>query len=137
MQVLQVRVSALLAWYCSNTNSLDRTVHDANPLKWDVKINYKFSVKSSTTTLRPHIERYHLPIYMVQQKAHGWKILLPGLVSQAKSEAVAAVAQSQGELRPSFDEATFQRLLVNFIVADDQVCVCLFGSDQCLLFPSH
>jgi hypothetical protein len=73
---------------------------------------------------------------MVEQKARGWKILLPGLVSQAKSQAASATDSQPGEACEKFDEATFQRRLVNFIVADDQVCDSQFwfGSSS-LTFP--
>ena len=121
MRNLQVGVSTLVC--CLSTNFLDRVAYEADPSKWDARINYKFSRKSSTTTLRPHIEKYHLAIYMVEQKARGWKILLPGLVSQARSEAASASHSQLEEARDTFNEATFQCRLVNFIVVDDQVCV--------------
>lgn len=120
MRNLQVGVSTLAC--CLSANFLDRVAYKADPSKWDARINYQYSPKSSTTTLRPHIEKYHLAIYMVEQKARGWKILLPGLVSQARSQA-ASMSQSQGEARVKFDVVTFRRRLVNFIVADDQVCL--------------
>jgi hypothetical protein len=78
---------------------------------------------------------------MVEQKARGWKILLPGLVSQAKSQAAEAAASvdhsQQGKARASFDEATFLHHLVNFIVVDDQVCVFQFwfSSTLTVIFP--
>ena len=54
------------------------------------------------------------------QKERGWTILLPGLVAQARSEAETAAA-AQGKQPDIFDEETFHRRLLNFIVADDQV----------------
>lgn len=107
---------------CLKFNFLNRAALDADPGKWDRKVNYLYSSKSSTTTLRPHIEKYHLPIYLVEQKARGWKILLPGLVSQARSQATSTTELHQGEVRDKFSEAAFHRHLINFIVADDQVC---------------
>ncbi|KAF8808087.1 hypothetical protein BYT27DRAFT_7223827 [Phlegmacium glaucopus] len=60
-------------------------------------------------TLRPHIEKYHLKLYLELQKARGWKILLPGLVSQARSQAMLGMNSPQEDV-------------LNFIVVDDQVC---------------
>lgn len=122
MQNLQVRLSAFINWLLFEYKFLDRAALDSDPSKWDPKINYLYSIKSSTTTLRPHIEKYHLPIYLVEQKARGWKILLPGLVSQARSQATSATDLQQGEVRDRFSEAAFHRHLINFVVADDQVC---------------
>ena len=51
----------------------------------------------------------------------GWKVLLPGLVSQAKSQSAAAASANQDEEPVPFDEHVFQQYLLNFIVADDQV----------------
>jgi hypothetical protein len=89
-----------------SANFLDRVAYEADPSKWDARINYQYSPKSSTTMLQLHIEKYHLVIYTVEQKAWGWKILLPGLVSQARSQ-VASMNQSQGEAHVKFDIVTF------------------------------
>ena len=107
---------------CLKFNFLNRAALDADFGKWDHKVNYLYSSKSSTTTLRPHIKKYHLPIYLVEQKAHGWKILLRGLVSQARSQVTSTTELHQGEVRDKFSKAAFHRHLINFIVADDQVC---------------
>ena len=48
-------------------------------------------------------------------KKNGWKVLLPGVVSQrAASEASASQVQ--------FSRQKFHDHLLNFIVVDDQVC---------------
>lgn len=104
---------------------MDRATHDADPSAWNTKIKYEYSGNSSTTTLRPHIEKYHLQVYLKMQKEHGWKILLPGLVSQAKSQAASAtnsIQNLQEEAHEKFDEPTFLRYLIRFVVANDQVC---------------
>jgi hypothetical protein len=107
-------------------STLDRKEHDANPNTWDGKIKYEYSVKSSTTTLRPHIERFHLQEYLQLQKEHGWTVMLPGLVSQARSQAASTANSLQEEAREKWDEPTFLRHLVRFIVTDDQVCLSIF-----------
>jgi hypothetical protein len=59
---------------------------------------------------------------MTHAKKEGWKILLPGLVSQAKSQANSEAATLQAGRPDKFDERTFHQHLLNFIIADDQVC---------------
>jgi len=71
-------------------------------------------------SLRPHIEKHHLQLFQQLAKEKGWKILLPGLVLEACSQ-VSAVGLTEDELPDTFDESTFHRYLLNFIVADDQV----------------
>ena len=56
---------------------------------------------------------------MILAKEGGWKIQLPGLVSQAQSQA--ASESTAGGQPDRFDEQTFRQLLLNFIVVDDQV----------------
>jgi hypothetical protein len=100
-------------------------------------MRYEYSRGSSTTTLRPHIEKYHLDAYRKEQKLQGWKILLPTLASQARSQAASEThSQNEGD-RDRFDEETFQRYLINFIVANDQVCVFRLWFGSCSLFPRH
>ena len=76
---------------------------------------------------------------MTLAKEKGWKILLPGLVSQARSQATNEAATSQGEHPDKFDEHTFHQYLLNFIVADDQVCsrlIFLYLQHSCLHVPT-
>src|SRR6202042_589562 len=97
---------------------------EADPANWPSNIKYEYSPKTSTLSLRPHIEKYHLQLFQQLAKENGWKILLPGLVSQARSQA-STVGSAQDEPPDTFDESTFHWYLLNFIVADDQVS-CLF-----------
>jgi hypothetical protein len=97
-----------------------RKVHDSDPTKFPSKIKWLYSSKTSTTSLRPHIERYHLDIYSTLAKERGWRVLLPGLVSQAQSESAAA-AQEAMVHHDKFDEHTFHQYLLQFIISDDQV----------------
>lgn len=104
--------------------------YDADPTIWPSGRRYIYSKGTSTTSLRPHIEKYHLEEYKRLANERGWKIMLPGLVSQARSEAAASVPAAD-ERRDDFDEQTFHEYLLNFIVADDQVCLSF------LCLPSH
>lgn len=83
-------------------------------------VKYTYSIKTSNSSLRPHIEVNHLELYKKLAKERGWEISLPGLVSEARSAAATAVTVS-GQ-RDKFSVGTLRRLLVNFIIADDQVC---------------
>jgi hypothetical protein len=76
---------------------------------------------TSTTSLRPHIKKYHLEEYKRLANEHGWKILLPGLVSQDRSKAI--VPATPDKQPDKFDEHTFHEYLLRFIVAHDQVYV--------------
>jgi hypothetical protein len=79
-----------------------------------------------------------LQVYLEKQKLYDWKILLPGLVSQARSQATSATHSQQGEVCDRFDQPTFIHHLINFVVADDQVCVSRFWLVHAhQLFPSR
>lgn len=130
--------SALQYSQLTTNNITLREAKEADPSKWLSSTRYEYSQKTSTTSLRPHVEKYHLELYKTLAKQKGWKILLPGLLSQARSQATNE-ATSQGERPDKFDERTFHQHLLNFIVADDQVCphlifLCLQCS--CMCFPT-
>lgn len=116
-------------------NIIFRQKKEEDPGAWS-NIKFEYSANTSTTSLRPHIERHHLQLFQEKARQHGWKILLPGLVSQARSAASAAES-AQGERPDRFNEETFHRCLFNFIVADDQVFfLCLLVSQQTHYFKS-
>jgi hypothetical protein len=100
-------------------------------------LKYIYSAKTSTTSLRPHLKRVHLQLYMQQKELRGWKNQLPGQASLATTAASLA----QDVHIDTFNEETFHRYLINFIVADDQVHVVCFRSLIILiiisLFTSH
>jgi hypothetical protein len=60
---------------------------------------------------------------MAQAKENQWKNLLPGLVSQAKSQG--SMDPVEKERVDKFTEQKFHQYLLKFIVADDQVCLNL------------
>jgi hypothetical protein len=98
-----------------------KKIQDANPEAWDSKICWEYSAKSSTTTLCPHIESHHLNLYLELAKAEKWKVQLPGLVLQVKSQDQDTLLGSQGPRPDTFDKSTFHKYLTNFIVTGDQV----------------
>ena len=88
-------------------------------------LKYIYGTKTSNTSLRPHLEKVHFELYMQLKKDNGWKTQLPGQATEARSQATSGSNSAQG-VQDVFDEHTFHRYLVNFIVADDQVSfVCL------------
>ncbi len=86
-----------------------------------LNIFFKYKKSTSTTSLRPHIERYHLDLYLQVAKEKGWKISLPGLKSQAQSQAASDASASQVGQSAQFSEEIFHQYLLNFIIVDDQV----------------
>jgi hypothetical protein len=122
MQASLPPFSALQFSELTTDNIILREVKEADPSKWSSSIRYEYSNRTSTTSLRPHIEKFHLELYLTLAKENGWKILLPGLVSKARSQATNEAATSQGERPDTFDELKFYQYLLNFIVVDDQVC---------------
>ena len=74
----------------------------------------------STTILRAHLNRDHLELYLRTVQENGWDFSLHAQ-SQARSEAAAL-----GVRRPDeFTERSFQQHILDFIIANDQVCSCL------------
>jgi hypothetical protein len=66
-------------------NIILREAREADPSNWSCRTHYEYSQKMSTTSLCPHIEKYHLDLYMTIAAKKGWKILLPRLISNAQS----------------------------------------------------
>ena len=97
-----------------------RKIRDANPANWPAKTVYKYKEGNSTTTLRGHIEREHQDEFIKLIKEKGWKFQL---CSQGKFISEASVTSTSVQpLADRFDQETFHRLLVRFIITDDQVC---------------
>lgn len=101
---------------------MNRALHDENPTAWPNGRTYTFSDSTSTSSLRPHLEKYHSELYLSLAQERGWKIQLPGVVSRARSNAGEA---SQDSRPDEFSEETFHNYLMRFIVADDQVSFLL------------
>jgi len=100
---------------------------ELNPVLWSPKVCYEYSAHSSNTLLWPHIELHHLLLYTQLAEKYGWKIQLPGIVKSqsALTDGAPSLANSQREDR--FTEQSFHEHLINFIVADDQVCKVQFA----------
>lgn len=111
-------ISDFFLFFPFTQNAIYRAAKEADPDNFKVT-KWVFSRTTLTSSLRPHIEKFHLNLFMKLAKERGWKIQLPGLVSQARSQASVAAAAGLGPVA-QFDEKTFHRYLVNFIVSDDQ-----------------
>ena len=103
----------------------NRKQREDDPANWIPK-RYKYSAGSSNSSVRVHIENFHLEQFKQLAKEGKWKIFLKGLVSEsrAQSQALASEASTLGQ-HVKFDERTFHRYLSNFIIVDDQVCLRL------------
>ncbi len=103
---------------------LHRKVKDTGLANWPSNICFVYSQKMSTTSLHPHIEKYHCNLYLSLAKKRGWKIQLPGLQLQAWSQVASETTALQAGQLDKFDENTFHQYLVKFIVVNNQVCYC-------------
>jgi hypothetical protein len=86
-------------WFSELTtdNIILREARGADLSNWSYRTHYEYLQKMSTTSLHPHIEKYHLDLYMTLVVEKEWKILLLGLVSNAQSQATNEAARLQGE----------------------------------------
>lgn len=130
-----------------------RGLHDTDPISWKEKYSnrrtYVYAAKSGTSTLRGHIDRWHIPEYLELVEARGWPIWLDsvkkalglgytitelretiamGGTLQKLGARTSATRQNDTALAdgrrsvPSYSKEEFLRRLIAFIVADDQVC---------------
>ena len=106
---------------CSGLSADYRPIHDTDPASWPQNQRFKYSKNTSTTSIRQHIEKVHFVEYMDLCKAKNWKVLLPGLTLRAWTQA-ASEASASGRRPDKFSIQNFHQLLLNFIIADDQVC---------------
>ena len=79
-----------------------------------------FSASMGNSSLRSHLESVHKTEYLCLCAVKGWAIMLPKMRKDAKS--VNLGTGSGGVPRPAFSQSQFLKCIVNFIVANDQVC---------------
>ena len=84
---------------CSQFSEFDnlilRKAEVAYPTNGPSSSRYEYSAKTGSQTLRSHIKRYHLELYLTLAKENEWKILLPGLEAQLQAANEAAAAQDE------------------------------------------
>ncbi|KAH9007912.1 hypothetical protein EDB84DRAFT_1572462 [Lactarius hengduanensis] len=76
-------------------HKLYRKARDADPGTW-IEVNYQYSLNTSTTTLRGHIKKHHLDVYLTLAKARGWNTSLVVKGQSQTSDSVASGA-AQGD----------------------------------------
>ena len=76
----------------------------------------------STTILCAHLNRDHLELYLCIVQENGWDFSL-----HARSQAWSKAAASGVRWLDEFTKRSFQRHILDFIVADNQVCSCLLS----------
>ena len=79
------------------------------------------------SSLGLHINKRHLDLYNCLAKVYGWKPQDSGM-SEAQSEASGDALQVRQQ---EFSKEVFHKHPLNFIIADDQVCLYLL----CFLQP--
>jgi len=77
----------------------------------------EYSYKTTTGVLRAHISKFHEYEYLEACSTNGWPVKIKSL-----SRGGSSSSSSAGPPRPSFTLARFKHALVNWVVADDQVC---------------
>jgi hypothetical protein len=111
----------------SLTNNLYRKASDADPAAWKGK-NFKFSRNTANGTLRTHLEKFHADEYIQLAQQNGWRMLLPKRRAEAASTQGIGTSEQGNKQQIAFSQKEFLRHLVNFIVADDQVCIRFYLS---------
>lgn len=84
--------------------------------------HWKYTIRTSTSTLRDHLKRLHKEIYYKAVKEKGWIKLQPGLRTLQQALAVKSVAGP----RVPFSSQAMVTAMIRFIVSDDQVRYLLY-----------
>lgn len=129
---------------------LIRKQKDENPSQFPTDRNFTYGKSTSNWSLRAHVEKYHLDLYLSEAEKNGWTIYLEnvkeafkaGYTYPALRQALSlpdvtirtlpppslpvSTNLSPGALPPEpslppFSLATLHQYLVKFIVSDDQV----------------
>jgi hypothetical protein len=107
--------------------TFDRAKCTANPGKYR-DLRYEFSENTGNSNLRVHLENHHEGEYVKLCIKNGWKNQLPKHKAQeelklSRQGTLDGVAQAGVTNRERFSRQALLRYIVNFIVADDQVCL--------------
>ena len=97
--------------------------------------NFTFSVNTSNALLHGHLEKYHTDEYVQVCKDNRWPVLLPKLWQQITKVSIGSSGDPDGWPCPEFSRQTFLCHIINFIVADDQVCLNIFETYLACLLP--
>jgi hypothetical protein len=109
---LQVSTFQIICCH-TNAKSISRAKAEANE---DAHLpNFTYSVKTANNNLRKHIEKWHAEEFRQVAAQKQWKFQLP-------HDKKSAPPTKNAGGREQFSPEQFMAKLVNFIVADDQVC---------------
>jgi hypothetical protein len=97
--------------------------------------NFTFFVNTSNAPLRGHLEKYHTDEYVQVCKDNRWPALLPKLWQKITEASIGSSSDPDGQPHPKFSRQTFLHHIINFIVADDQVCLNIFETYLACLLP--
>ena len=91
---------------------IHRKINAMDP-KWEVTT---YSQSTSTLPLCSHLRVKHLDIFQCAILENGWE------VSQAQSQARHKATASQLAQQDEFTKRSFHKHILDFVIADDQVC---------------
>jgi hypothetical protein len=127
--------------------TLIRKLKEENPTQFPKERNYIYNHTTSNWSLRAHIEKFHLDLYLDEAERNGWSVYLENVrkafevgytfptIRQALSRPNVTIrtlpplshlppAESPVALQPSglppFSIVALHQYLVKFIVSDDQ-----------------
>jgi hypothetical protein len=96
-----------------------------------VPVGYAFQYGTSSTNLRPHLEKYHKDDYLKLIRIKGWVNQLPSAKQAQEAQAAESATElTVGQARPPFTTEGLLNHIVNFIVANDQVRPLYFSSSS-------
>ena len=85
-----------------------------------IKCKWSFAGSSGNSSLCNHLENHHKNEYLHLCEVNGWTNMLPKMRKESKS-AIAANPGGPSAPHTPFSQSRLLKVLVNFIVADDQV----------------
>ena len=97
---------------------LIRDLHNKDP-RTVQDHTWKYSLSTSITVLRSHLEKRHPTQYVSACKDNNWEILIPSLREKPKG---SHTEHTTSMLWPEFSREGLLTHLIQWIAADDQIC---------------
>lgn len=83
---------------------------------------FEYATTTGISGLRGHLEKNHKQEYLEVCKERGWPVMLPNILKATATAAKVQEAARNAGKQAAFSLQELHAKLVNFIVADDQVC---------------
>lgn len=99
-------------------------------------INFTFSPSTGNSTLRSHLEKLHTDEYERVCAANGMTTKRARMEQLTTDASLGPPGNLDGPPRPQFTRQTFLRHIINFVVADDQVCLNICETYSAYLLPA-